>query len=201
MPEAAMMLSTWPRVTLGSARVEHSWALAAHELQESSSGVSAAGHTSDPLHLRHVFSAFPTGVVALAAMVDGQPLGFVANSFVSVSLSPPLVSFCAAHSSGTWPLLRRARRLGISILSSGQEQASRSLATRGVNRFADVDWRATASGAVLLNGSSAWLECSIFKVVRAGDHDIVALRVLDLGSDVATSPLVFHSSSYRRLAP
>lgn len=152
-----------------------------------------------PTDLRRVFATFPTGVVAMAALVDGSPVGIAASSFVSVSLDPPLVSVCVAHSSTTWPVLRRARRLGISVLGAHQEVAGRQLAARGVDRFADLSWRATADGAVLLAGASAWLDCGVERQVPAGDHDIVLLRVHDLGADPRVPPLVFHGSAYRRL--
>jgi flavin reductase (DIM6/NTAB) family NADH-FMN oxidoreductase RutF len=84
-----------------------------------------------PTRLRRVLSASPTGVTALAAVVDGKPVGLVANSFTSVSLDPPLVSVCVATSSGTWPLLRGVGRIGASVLSHRQEAASRRLSGGG----------------------------------------------------------------------
>jgi flavin reductase (DIM6/NTAB) family NADH-FMN oxidoreductase RutF len=146
-----------------------------------------------------VFGAFPSGVVAVAAIVGGAPAGLVASSFTSVSLDPPLVSFCIAHTSSTWPTLRTAPRLGISILSREHEQAGRQLAGRAADRFADLSWRATDDGAVLLEQASGWFETSIDQEVRAGDHDIVVLRVQDLDAQHDISPLVFHASQFRRL--
>jgi len=148
--------------------------------------------------LRQVFAAFPTGVAAVAAVIDGEPAGLAASSFVSVSLDPPLVSVCVAHTSTTWPALRSAGHLGISVLGDHQEQASRQLSSRDAKRFAGLDWRATADGAVLLSEASAWFDCSLEQEIPAGDHDIVLLRVHDLGAS-EVMPLVFHGSSYRQL--
>src|ERR1700684_4194206 len=135
---------------------------------------------SHPRGLWHVFGAFPSGVAVVAAVVDGTPVGIAASSFTSVSLNPALVSLCIAHTSTTWPVLRRAPRLGVSILSAAQERAGRQLADRRGDRFAELSWRATANGAVLLDGASGWLETSVEQLVRAGDHDIVVLRAHDL---------------------
>jgi len=154
----------------------------------------------DPTTLRRVLAAFPTGVTSLAALVDGVPVGMAANSFTSVSLDPPLVSVCVATTSETWPRLRRAERVGVSVLSHGQEAVSRSLASRGIDRFADLSWHATDDGAILLDGASAWFDCSLEREIRAGDHEIVLLNVHGLGTDPHTPPLVFHGSRYRRLA-
>jgi len=151
-----------------------------------------------PSQLRRVFAAFPTGVAAVAAIIDGEPAGLAASSFVSVSLDPPLVSVCVAHTSTTWPALRNAGRLGISVLGDHQEHASRQLSSRTAGRFAGLDWRATSGGAVLLSEASAWFDCSLEQEIPAGDHDIVLLRVHDLGAS-EVMPLVFHGSSYRQL--
>jgi flavin reductase (DIM6/NTAB) family NADH-FMN oxidoreductase RutF len=155
--------------------------------------------TLDPTNLRRVFGAFPSGVTAVAALIDGAPVGLAASSFTTVSLDPPLVSVCVAHSSTTWPILVRARRFGVSVLSAEQGRACRQLSARGVARFEALEWHATEDGAVLLDGASAWLDCSIHSTVRAGDHDIVVLGVHDLGADHDVTPLVFHASQFRRL--
>jgi flavin reductase (DIM6/NTAB) family NADH-FMN oxidoreductase RutF len=165
--------------------------------------------------LRRVFGAFPTGVTAVAALADGSPLGIAASSFTSVSLDPPVVSVCTAHSSTTWPRLRRVPKVGISVLGAHQEDACRQLSARSAdarsadgqgadareaNKFATLRWRATDGGAVFMEGASAWLECSVYREVTVGDHDIVLLLVHELDSDPSVAPLVFHASRFRRLS-
>jgi len=156
--------------------------------------------TMDPRELRRVFAAFPTGVTAIAALVDGAPVGLAANSFTSVSLDPPMVSVCVAHSSTTWPALRRAARCGVTVFGAHQEDACRQLSASGGDRFSGLGWRATPDGAVVISGGTAWFDCSIERHIPAGDHDIVLLRVHDLDIDSSVAPLVFHGSQFRRLA-
>jgi flavin reductase (DIM6/NTAB) family NADH-FMN oxidoreductase RutF len=69
-----------------------------------------------PLTMRHTLAGFPTGIAVVASEVDGKIVGISANSFTSVSMGPPLVSISFAHTSTSWPALRRAQRWGISIL-------------------------------------------------------------------------------------
>jgi flavin reductase (DIM6/NTAB) family NADH-FMN oxidoreductase RutF len=135
----------------------------------------------------------------VAALVGDELVGIAASSFTSVSLAPPLVSICIAHTSTTWPTLSHAIRLGVSILSAEQERAGRQLAGRQAERFADIAWRATDDGAVLLDGAVGWFETSIENEIRAGDHDIVLLRVHNLDANHDIGPLVFHASQFRRL--
>ncbi len=158
-----------------------------------------AASAVDAASLRRVVGLYPTGVAVLAGLVGGAPVGLTANSFTSVSLDPPLVSVCVAHTSTTWPQLRDLPRIGVSILAGGQETVGRQLATRGVDRFAGLPWRQTSDGAVLLDGVSGWLEVSIEQQVRAGDHDIVVLAVHELDGDPTVHPLVFHASRFRKL--
>jgi flavin reductase (DIM6/NTAB) family NADH-FMN oxidoreductase RutF len=162
--------------------------------------ITAASH--HPKELRRVYGAFPSGVTAVAALVDGEPVGLAASSFTSVSLAPALVSVCADVRSATWPLLRRLPRLGISVLGAHHEEACLRLSSKSKSgeRFASLDYRASADGAVFVKGASAWLECSIESEFPAGDHDIIVFRVHDLDADATVPPLVFHASKFQRLA-
>ena len=153
----------------------------------------------DPSHLRGVYGAFPTGVAAVAAVVDGRPVGIVVSSFTSVSLDPALVSVCVGKSSETWPVLTEVERLGVSVLSSVQQQVCRQLADKSGDRFGGLTWRSSPRGAVRFDGASAWFECSIERQIDVGDHDIVVLRVHDLNADARVAPLVFHASRFRCL--
>jgi flavin reductase (DIM6/NTAB) family NADH-FMN oxidoreductase RutF len=155
----------------------------------------------EPVRLRHVFGTFPIGVAALAALVDGQPHGIAVSSFTSVSLDPAMVLVCVARTSTTWPLLADVPRLGISVLAADQGQACRQLSAPAGDRFRGLGWRATADGAVLLEGASGWFECSIEQEGPAGDHNVVVLRVHDLDGDSTVPPLVFHGSRMRHLGP
>ena len=163
--------------------------------------MSVATVTIDPAHLRRVYGTFPTGVAAVAALIDGAPVGMAASSFTTVSLEPPLVSVCVAHTSTTWPVLRRAPRLGVNVLAAAQAAAGRQLAAKGVDRFAGLTWRATDGGAVIIDGVSGWFDVSIDNEIRAGDHNIIVLRVHDLDGDHDRHPLIFHASTFRRLEP
>lgn len=156
--------------------------------------------TPDGDQLRHAFGCFPSGVVVLCALVDGVPVGMAVSSFTPVSLAPPLVSVCMRNASTTWPRLRGAARLGLSVLAEGQDAVCRALAGAGADRFAGVDWTVGPGGGVFVRGTTAWFDCSVHREIPAGDHAIVLLRLHGLHSAPDVSPLVFHGSRYRRLA-
>jgi flavin reductase (DIM6/NTAB) family NADH-FMN oxidoreductase RutF len=153
----------------------------------------------DPQDLRHAYAQFPTGVVAIAAEIDGAQVGLAASSFVPVSLDPPLVAFCIQNTSSTWPILRRAPFLGVSVLSSVHDGAAHRLGLKTGNRFDGLGIKTAENGAILVRGASAWLQTSVATSVPAGDHVIVLLRVHALGADTTVDPLVFHGSKFRHL--
>lgn len=151
--------------------------------------------------LLQAFGCFPSGVVAVCALLDGEPVGMAASSFTPVSLEPPLVSVCIQHSSTTWPRLRELPYLGVSVLAEGHDEACISLSRKVGDRFAGVSWAASPSGAVLVHGSAAMLDCRLRDEVPAGDHLIVLLEICSLRADPERPPLVFHGSRFRRLTP
>jgi flavin reductase (DIM6/NTAB) family NADH-FMN oxidoreductase RutF len=148
--------------------------------------------------LRHAFGRFPSGVAAVCGLSGGTPLGMAVSSFTSVSVNPPLVSACVQNTSTTWPRLQRLPRLGVSVLAEGQQHAGRSLAMKAGDRFAGVGWRADTRGAVFVEDSAAWFDCSVYAEVAAGDHTLVLLRIHALDT-AESAPLVFHDSRFRRL--
>ncbi len=150
--------------------------------------------------LRQAYGSFPTGVTALCAMVDGMAVGMAASSFTSVSMDPPLVSICVANTSSTWTRLRPAARLGVSVLAAEHALAARQLAARTGDRFEGLGLNVTDEGAVLIEQSASWLDCTLFQEVPAGDHIMLLLRIEALRTFPEKHPLVFHGSTFRQLA-
>jgi flavin reductase (DIM6/NTAB) family NADH-FMN oxidoreductase RutF len=152
-----------------------------------------------PSSLREAFGHFPSGVIAIAAVVNGVREGLAASTFVPVSLDPPLVSFCVQNTSTTWPKLKNVRALGISVLGESHDDAVRTLAAKTGDRFAGLETVSNSRGAVFIQGTGVWLESAIEQLIPAGDHTIVVLRVSDVQVDPDIAPIVFHRSVFRRL--
>ena len=152
-----------------------------------------------PAALREAFGHFPTGVIAIAAEVDGVRVGMAASTFVPISLEPPLVAFSVQNSSQTWPKLAGVPALGISVLGEGHHDAVRTLAARSGDRFAGIDTVSSPAGAVFVNDTCLWIESAVEHSVPAGDHTIVILRISDVTVHDGIAPIVFHRSRFRRL--
>ena len=111
-----------------------------------------------------------------------------------------LVSFAVQNTSRTWPRLRRAERIGVSVLAEGHTSVCRQMASKDGDRFAGLDLRITEDGAVLLEDAALWLETSVYAELPAGDHHVVLLEVHGVSDQSRDhEPLVFHRSAFRNL--
>lgn len=146
---------------------------------------------------RNAMGQFCTGVVVVTGMARGNPQGFSAQSFVSLSLDPPLVAVSPARTSITWPLLRDTGRFGINILAADQGAICARFARSGGDKFEGLSWTPGSLGSPLIEGVIGALECEIQAEHEAGDHTLVIARVLDLQQfDGARAPLLFFRGTY-----
>lgn len=142
----------------------------------------------------------PTGVVIVAGMAGGEPVGVAVGSFTSVSLDPPLVGFFIADTSSTWPVIAPSGGFCASVLGADQEAVSRLFATRGADKFAGCGWRPSPSGRPIIDGAVAWVDCSIEQTLPAGDHRLVLGRIQAMAASDGDEPLVFLGGRYRQLS-
>lgn len=139
--------------------------------------------------------------VAVVTAPGEPPAGFTATSFTSVSLHPPLVSFCLARSSSSWPTVADAGHVAVHVLGENQQDVARTFATSGIDRFAaHSEWRYGPYGVPLLTGPVAWLLCRVTQRVLAGDHAIVLAEPL-AGRHGDGAPLLYHMGRYAALDP
>ncbi|MFJ7490946.1 flavin reductase family protein [Streptomyces sp. NPDC097727] len=159
----------------------------------------------DPAEFRRVLGHFASGVTIVTAHdPDGAegPAGFACQSFASLSLDPPLVTFMVARTSTTWPRIARAGAFCVNILGAGQDALCRSFAVSGADKFAGVAYEAApATGSPLLDSVPAWIDCRIQAVHTGGDHLIVVGRVEALGAADGDGPLLFHRGVFGRFGP
>ena len=154
------------------------------------------GNDVDELAFRDVLGHFATGVTIVTANDGGEQVGMSANSFTSVSLDPPLVAFCAAHSSTTWPRIRSAGHFCVNVLAEHQADVAKLFSVRGVDRFAAIEWVPSATGAAIIEGALAWVDCEIYDEHVAGDHVIVIGKVVGCEAFAMRHPLLFFRGGF-----
>jgi 3-hydroxy-9,10-secoandrosta-1,3,5(10)-triene-9,17-dione monooxygenase reductase component len=154
------------------------------------------GQAVEARAFRHALGHFCTGVTVVAAVADGEPIGFACQSFAALSLDPPLILFCPGKGSRTWPLIEAAGRFCVNVLSHEQRDVSMAFGRSGSDKFAAVDWSPAPSGAPVLGGGLTWIDCAVEAVHDGGDHHIVIGRVTTLGPATNGRPLLFYRGAY-----
>jgi 3-hydroxy-9,10-secoandrosta-1,3,5(10)-triene-9,17-dione monooxygenase reductase component len=155
-------------------------------------------YAPDAASFRTVLGHFATGIAIITATDGGEPVGMACNSFTSVSLDPPLVAFCAAKSSTTWPRIQAAGHWAANFLTEDDEELCRLFAQKGADRFSQVEHHPGVSGAPVLDNALAFVDCETVAEHDAGDHVIVVGRVLELGDSPHGKPLLFYRGGYGR---
>ncbi|MCX6504540.1 MAG: flavin reductase family protein [Actinobacteria bacterium] len=156
-------------------------------------------YESGEKEFRTVMGRFATGITIITAIDNDEPVGVAANSFTSVSLEPPLVLFCVARTSSTWPRIEKGRKFAVNILGEHQEEVSGLFASKNVDRFADIDWHRGQGGSPVLHDTIGYLDCEFWAEYDGGDHIIVVGKVVDLGINREVNPLLYYGGAYHRL--
>lgn len=155
----------------------------------------------DPSKFRHVLGHFPTGVTVVAADPGDAPVGMAVGSFTSVSLDPPLVAFLPAKTASAWPGIEAAGHFCVNVLGEDQADVSGLFSSKVEDRFASVDWSPGATGAPVIDGCLAWIDCEIETVYEGGDHWVVLGRVVGMDASGDGGPLLFFRGGYGRHEP
>lgn len=152
---------------------------------------------------RDALGRFATGVTVVTTRdPDGRPVGLTVNSFASVSLEPPLVSFCLDREAFSYPAFAESRSFAVNVLSAGQVDLSRTFAQASLaDKFAAIATAEGATGCPLLPGALAQIECEIEMRHAAGDHVILIGRVVALEVAEDGLPLLYYRGRYADLLP
>ena len=126
----------------------------------------------------------------------GKPHGVTVNSFSSVSLDPPLILFSLDRAASTFEHLTAASHFAVNILADDQTEVSRNFARTPGDRWSGVEFRSWDTGAPILAGALAALECDMHAQHDGGDHVIVVGRVRRLASRSEVMPLIYFRGRY-----
>ena len=150
----------------------------------------------DERSFHQVMAHVPAPVAVVTGCgASGDPLGFTVSSFISVSLNPPLVLFCASRTSTTWPRMAKAGRFVVNLLPAEEAALAQRFALP-VDRFLGTAWERSPDGIPVLLAAYATLECSIMQTHQAADHLIVIGEVGHGRFAAPHPPLVRYQGSY-----
>ena len=147
--------------------------------------------------LKNAYARWATGVTIVTARAGDRNHGMTVSSFTEVSLEPPLVLVCIDKTSNTQPVIAEGGVFAVKILARDQEPLAKRFACADAEdrRFADLDCESGATGAPLLAGAVASLDCRVESAHESGDHiiyigEVVGLHVSD------GDPLLFYNRGY-----
>lgn len=150
---------------------------------------------------RDVLGRYASGVTVVTTVSNGEPVGMTCQSFMSVSLTPPIVMFSPARTSRAWPRIQASGRFAVNFLGEGHQDLSNTMASRGSDKFVGVDWTpAPVTGSPLFPGTVGYVDCTVHGVYEAGDHFLVLGLVEDLQLSDDSDPLLYYRGQYRGLA-
>lgn len=155
----------------------------------------------DPRLFRDTLGHYASGVTVITGHDNEGPIGFTCQSFYSVSMDPPLVSFSVMTTSTTYPRICETGSFAVNVLAHHQDTVSNQFARKGTDKWSGIAWRPTAAGNPVIADSLMWLDCDIWAEYEAGDHLIVIGRVKELSPAEwhRSEPLLYFKGAYRHL--
>lgn len=150
----------------------------------------------DLAELRKVLGCFITGVTVVTTRDrDGEPRGFTANSFTSVSLDPPLVLVCLSKKASSFSVFSETSRFAVNVLAENQKEVSAAFSSKRQSKFSGVSSSPGIAGTPILSGTAAWLDCATHQRIDCGDHMILIGRVENFEKS-DSAPLGFYGGNY-----
>lgn len=148
---------------------------------------------------QQTFRRHPAGV-AVVTVGGPAPTGFTATSVVSLSATPPLLTFNLATTASSWPAVERADVVGVHLLTADQTELARTFATSGIDRLAAVpEWNQDEHGTPVLPGVASRLTARIHERVLIGDQAVIVAEIVG-GHTRDVTPLLYHDRTFTRPA-
>lgn len=153
---------------------------------------------------RRAMGRFATGVTVITTKLEGEMHGMTANAVTSLSLDPMMLLVCVAKDADTHDILSQAGVFAVNILADGQAELSDRFAKKefdGAHEMDDVPVQFAKSGAPIIEGALAYIDCKTVREHHGGDHTIFIGEVLDAGELGDGQPLLFYSGKYGKMTP
>jgi 3-hydroxy-9,10-secoandrosta-1,3,5(10)-triene-9,17-dione monooxygenase reductase component len=152
-----------------------------------------------PREFRDALGLYPTGVAIVTTGAGESRRGMTVNSFTSVSLDPPLVSFNLAKSLRSIDTWLNAQTFAINLLHESQNDISSGFARALADKWSCADCVEGVTQNPVLASHLAVFECERYACYEAGDHVIMLGRVVHFTVGQEAPPLVFYRGKYRKI--
>lgn len=151
---------------------------------------------ADQKTFRGIMGNYPTGVTVITTKSpEGEPVGLTVNSFTSVSMDPMLISWSIDKNVTTHDIFKDQQSFAVHVLAHDQGDLCMLFATKGTERFSQIEWKNSANDLPVIAGYSGLLECRVYKTVDAGDHTMLIGEVIH-ADNKETEPLLYHQRNF-----
>jgi flavin reductase (DIM6/NTAB) family NADH-FMN oxidoreductase RutF len=153
----------------------------------------------DEALFRDALGQLASGVTIISMRVEGEDHGFTATSVTSLSLDPQLLLVCVVKAQRSHLQLEQAGHYAVNILGRAQRELGLRFAVDDPDtRFAGVPVTRALTGAPILEGALAWVDCRIRDILPGGDHSIFVGEVLAAGAQGEHDALLYHNRQWGR---
>jgi flavin reductase (DIM6/NTAB) family NADH-FMN oxidoreductase RutF len=142
--------------------------------------------------LRRAMGCWATGIAVITTSDGGSLAGLVSNSFTSISLDPPLVSWGVDKKSSSYETWVTTDNYAVHILSESHRDLVARFAAKGTDKFAGLDWEPGVLGSPIVADDAPRVECRLWQRVDAGDHVILIGEVVSISGQDDFRPLTNH---------
>jgi 3-hydroxy-9,10-secoandrosta-1,3,5(10)-triene-9,17-dione monooxygenase reductase component len=145
---------------------------------------------------KKTLGSFATGVTVVTTCLDSKLHGLTVNAFSSLSLNPPLVLICIDKKSESNKILKQSKIFAVNILSKDQKNLSKIFSdSKNKNRFHKVKTTTKITGSPIIVNSLGYIDCSVEKIIPAGDHNIFVGKIKSLNTK-NLDPLIYYRGNY-----
>lgn len=150
-------------------------------------------------NFKNLMRKWPTGVSVISTLdKGGNKYALTANSLVSVSLEPILLSFCIKKTSPTFKALLEYKQFVISILSNHQQDIASHFAMSLPDKFENIEFElCKITSCPYITDCLGYVPCETISSIEAGDHQIIVGKVLGISMDKGKSPLIYYNREFR----
>jgi flavin reductase (DIM6/NTAB) family NADH-FMN oxidoreductase RutF len=154
----------------------------------------------DALRYRAVMRHQAGAVTIIASGTNGARAGLTATAFSSLSDDPPMVLVCVQRRSGTHAVIAAQRAFSVNILAREQQGLAETFSgkdgLKGDSRFAGASWSVLKTGAPVLDGALASLDCELSDEHAFSTHSIFIGRVVEGRFRGEGEPLLYFRNDY-----
>ena len=134
-------------------------------------------------------------VTIISVGKPGGRTGLTATAFCSLTDDPPTVVACVNRNASAHDLIGKHKAFCVNVLASAQQEVAMRFAVRvgleGEQRFDEGAWTTLKTGAPVLEGALANLDCEVVETLDGRTHTIYLGRVKAGRMNGVEKPLVY----------